>query len=69
MYNTYFISGGKIRIIRVRKTGLKYVKIRFTQFIIYKHSLTNKYRKLVNVTSLSAVIWQSKPWTVEIWLE
>ena len=30
--------------------SLKYVKIRFTQFIIYKHSLTNKHRKLVNVT-------------------
>jgi len=27
----------------------KYVKIRLTQFIICKHSLTNKYRKLVNV--------------------
>jgi len=52
------------------KKWLKYVKIRLTQFIIYKHSLTNTYRKLVNVTSLSAVvIWQSKPWTVEIWLE
>jgi len=31
------------------KNGLKYVKIRLTQYIIYKHSLTNKYRKLVNV--------------------
>ena len=31
------------------KKWLKYVKIRLTQFIIYKHSLTNKYRKLVNV--------------------
>jgi len=29
--------------------ALKYVRIRLTQFIIYKHSLTNKYRKLVNV--------------------
>jgi len=29
--------------------ALKYVKILLTQFIIYKHSLTNKYRKLVNV--------------------
>ena len=48
-YNTYFISDGKIRIIRVRKNGLKYVKIRLIQFIIYKHSLTNNYRKLVNV--------------------
>ena len=28
--------------------ALKYVRIRLTQFIIYKHSLTNKYRKLVN---------------------
>jgi len=28
--------------------ALKYVKIRLSQFIIYKHSLTNKYRKLVN---------------------
>jgi len=28
--------------------ALKYVKIRLIQFIIYKHSLTNKYRKLVN---------------------
>jgi len=27
----------------------KYVKIRLTQFVICKHSLTNKYRKLVNV--------------------
>jgi len=46
---TYFISYGIIRIIRLRKNGLKYVKIRLTQYIIYKHSLTNKYRKLVNV--------------------
>ena len=29
--------------------ALKYVKIRLTQFIIYKHSLTNMHRKLVNV--------------------
>ena len=29
--------------------ALKCVKIRMTQFIIYKHNLTNKYRKLVNV--------------------
>ena len=35
----YFIFDGKIRIIRVRKNGLKYVKMR----------LTNKYRKLLNV--------------------
>jgi len=28
--------------------ALKYVKIHLTQFIIHKHSLTNKYRKLVN---------------------
>ena len=29
--------------------ALKYVKIRLTQFIIYKHSLTSEHRKLVNV--------------------
>ena len=44
----YFISDGNIRIIRVRETALKYVKIRLIQFVIYKHSVTNKYRKLVN---------------------
>jgi len=33
--------------------ALQYVKIRLTQFMIYKH-VTNKYRKLVNVI-LSAV--------------
>jgi len=29
----------------------KYLKIRLTQFIICKYSLTNKYRQLVNVIS------------------
>ena len=71
-YNTYFISDGKIRIIRVRKNGLKYVKIRLL-FIIYKHSLTNKYRKLLNavvscfqVTAKQAVDYRNMV-RVKVW--
>jgi len=67
--NTYFISDRKIRIIRAyEKNGLKYVNIRLTQFFIYKHSLTNEYRKLVNVIVGCFQVYgkASRAWTVDM---